>query len=105
LANRLVDWATSGSTAARGVMTLMHPIRASARGRIAASRPRTTALRHVVAANGETVVIRRRHADKRVADAPLEVQVSSSGPSSSDQVIRTLEIEHHKKNSTVRRTS
>src|SRR5258708_1434591 len=57
-----------------------------------------TALRHAVAASGETVVINDVTRDRRVADAPLEVQSLVIVPLKfGDQVIGTLEIEHHKK--------
>jgi methyl-accepting chemotaxis protein len=51
-----------------------------------------------VATHGETVVIDDVTRDKRVADAPIEVQSLVIVPLKfGDQVIGTLEIEHHKK--------
>jgi len=51
-----------------------------------------------VAASGETVVIDDVTRDKRVADAPLEIQSLVIVPLKfGDQIIGTLELEHHKK--------
>jgi methyl-accepting chemotaxis protein len=51
-------------------------------------------------AGGETVVIGDVTRDRRVADAPLEVQSLVMVPLKfGDQVIGTLELEHHKRNS------
>src|SRR2546430_12414587 len=59
----------------------------------------TVALRQAVATSGETVVIDDITRDKRIADAPLEVQSLVIVPLKfGDQVIGTLELEHHKKN-------
>jgi len=100
LANRLVDWGDFRIYRLHdGVMSLVHR---SERGRAGRGEPSedTTALRHAVAASGETVVIDDVTRDKRVADAPLEVQSMVIVPLKfGDQVIGTLEIEHHKKNS------
>jgi methyl-accepting chemotaxis protein len=97
LANRLVDWGDFRIYRLHdGVMSLVHR---SERGRAGRGEPSedTTALRHAVATSGETVVI---DDVKRVADAPLEVQSMVIVPLKfGDQVIGTLEIEHHKKNS------
>ena len=99
LANRLVDWGDFRIYRLHdGVMTLVHR---TERGRANRGEPSedTTALRHAVAASGETVVIDDVTRDKRVADAPLEVQSLVIVPLKfGDQVIGTLEIEHHKKN-------
>ncbi len=100
LANRLVDWGDFRIYRLHdGVMSLVHR---SERGREGRGEPSedTTALRHSVATSGETVVIDDVTRDKRVADAPLEVQSMVIVPLKfGDQVIGTLEIEHHKKNS------
>src|SRR2546423_2463375 len=99
LANRLVDWGDFRIYRLHdGVMSLVHR---TERGRANRGDPSedTTALRHAVAASGETVVIDDVTRDKRVADAPLEVQSLVIVPLKfGDQVIGTLEIEHHKKN-------
>ncbi len=99
LANRLVDWGDFRIYRLHdGVMTRVHR---SERGRARRGEPSedTTALRHAVAASGETVVINDVTRDKRVADAPIEVQSLVIVPLKfGDQVIGTLEIEHHKKN-------
>ena len=98
LANRLVDWGDFRIYRLHeGVMSLVHR---TERGRPNRGEPSedTTALRHAVAASGETVVINDVTRDKRVADAPLEVQSLVIVPLKfGDQVIGTLEIEHHKK--------
>jgi methyl-accepting chemotaxis protein len=100
LAHRLVDWGDFRIYRLHdGAMTLVHR---SAQGRDARGEPSedTAALRHQVAASGETAVIDDVTRDKRVADAPLEVQSMVIVPLKfGDQVIGTLEIEHHKKNS------
>ena len=100
LANRLVDWGDFRIYRLHdGVMTLVHR---SGRGRDARGEPSedVIALRLAVAASGETVVIDDVTRDKRVADAPLEVQSLVIVPLKfGDQVIGTLELEHHKKNS------
>jgi methyl-accepting chemotaxis protein len=100
LAHRLVDWGDFRIYRIHdGVMTLVHR---SAQGRAGRGEPSedTAALRHQVVATGETAVIDDVTRDKRVADAPLEVQSLVIVPLKfGDQVIGTLEIEHHKKNS------
>jgi methyl-accepting chemotaxis protein len=100
LAHRLVDWGDFRIYRLHdGAMTLVHR---SAQGRDARGEPSedTAALRHQVVASGETAVIDDVTRDKRVADAPLEVQSMVIVPLKfGDQVIGTLEIEHHKKNS------
>ena len=98
LANRLVDWGDFRIYRLHdGVMSLVHQ---SERGREARGEPSqdTVALRQAVAASGETVVIDDVTRDKRVADAPLEVQSLVIVPLKfGDHVIGTLELEHHKK--------
>ncbi len=98
LANRLVDWGDFRIYRLHdGVMSLVHR---SERGREGRGEPSedTTALRQSVAASGETVVIDDVTKDKRVADAPLAVQSLVIVPLKfGDQVIGTLELEHHKK--------
>jgi len=100
LAHRLVDWGDFRIYRLHeGVMTLAHR---SAQGRAGRGEPSedTAALRQQVVASGETAVIDDVTRDKRVADAPLEVQSLVIVPLKfGDQVIGTLEIEHHKKNS------
>ena len=74
LANRLVDWGDFRIYRLHeGVMALAHR---SERGRDGRGEPSedTTALRTSVAASGETVVIDDVTREKRVADAPIEVQ-------------------------------
>ena len=59
----------------------------------------TVALREQVVQSGETVVIDDATRDKRVADAPLTVQSLVLVPLKfGNQVIGTLELEHHKRN-------
>ncbi len=98
LANRLVDWGDFRIYRLHdGVMSLVHR---SERGRDARGEPSedTAALRQAVATSGETVVIDDLTRDKRVADAPLVVQSLVIVPLKfGDQVIGTLELEHHKK--------
>ncbi len=60
--------------------------------------PDTAALREQVAQSGEAVVIHDVTRDKRIADAPLAVQSLVMVPLKfGDQVIGTLELEHHKR--------
>jgi len=98
LANRLVDWGDFRIYRLHdGQMSLVHR---SARGREGRGEPSedTTALRNAVATRGETVVIDDVTRDKRVADAPLDVQSLVIVPLRfGDQIIGTLELEHHKK--------
>jgi methyl-accepting chemotaxis protein len=100
LAHRLVDWGDFRIYRLHeGTMTLAHR---SAEGRAARGEPSpdTAALRAAVAASGETAVIDDVTRDTRVADAPLYVQSLVIVPLKfGDQVIGTLELEHHKKNS------
>jgi methyl-accepting chemotaxis protein len=98
LANRLVDWGDFRIYRLHeGVMALVHR---SERGREGRGEPSEdiTALRAAVAASGETVAIDDVTRDTRVADAPIEVQSLVIVPLKfGDQVIGTLELEHHKK--------
>lgn len=98
LAHRLVDWGDFRIYRLHeGRMTLAHR---SERGRPARGEPSpdTVALRESVAQTGDTAVIDDVTRDKRVADAPLEVQSLVIVPLKfGDQVIGTLELEHHKK--------
>jgi methyl-accepting chemotaxis protein len=100
LAHRLVDWGDFRIYRLReGVMTLAHR---SEQGRAGRGEPSedTAALRQAVVAAGETVVIGDVTRDRRVADAPLEVQSLVIVPLKfGDHVIGTLELEHHKRNS------
>ena len=98
LANRLVDWGDFRIYRLHdGELSLAHR---SARGREGRGEPSsdTKHLRNEVATHGETVVIDDVTRDKRVADAPLEVQSLVIVPLRfGDQIIGTLELEHHKK--------
>ena len=98
LANRLVDWGDFRIYGLHdGQLTLVHR---SARGREGRGEPSpdTKHLRNEVATHGETVVIDDVTRDKRVADAPLDVQSLVIVPLKfGDQIIGTLELEHHKK--------
>jgi methyl-accepting chemotaxis protein len=100
LAHRLVDWGDFRIYRLHeGVMSLAHR---SAQGRENRGEPSedTRSLRQQVVATGETAVIDDVTRDKRVADAPLEVQSLVIVPLKfGDHVIGTLEIEHHKKHS------
>ncbi|PYP24191.1 MAG: hypothetical protein DMD55_15450, partial [Gemmatimonadetes bacterium] len=98
LAHRLVDWGDFRiyrrqdgrlQLAYRGVI-----------GRLDRGDPSsdTIALREQVVQSGETVVINDVTHDKRVADAALSVQSLVMVPLKfGDQVIGTLELEHHKR--------
>ena len=100
LANRLVDW--GDFRIYRQQETEMKLVHRSERGRDERGEPSedTRALRALVAKTGETVVIDDVTRDRRVADAPLAVQSLVIVPLKfGDQVIGTLELEHHKKNS------
>ena len=100
LAHRLVDWGDFRIYRLQdGHMTLAYR---SDQGRSGRGDPSedTVTLRRQVVAGGETVVIADVTRDKRIADAPLEVQSLVIVPLKfGDQVIGTLELEHHKKNS------
>ncbi|MGH7672592.1 MAG: methyl-accepting chemotaxis protein [Gemmatimonadales bacterium] len=100
LAHRLVDWGDFRIYRLQdGQMTLAYR---SDQGRRVRGEPSedTVALRRQVVTGGETVVIADVTRDKRIADAPLEVQSLVIVPLKfGDQVIGTLELEHHKKNS------
>jgi methyl-accepting chemotaxis protein len=98
LANRLVDWGDFRIYRLHeGQLTLAHR---SERGRPRRGEPSadTVALRHQVAAQGDTVVVDDVSRDRRLADTPLEVQSLVIVPLKfGDHVIGTLELEHHKK--------
>ncbi len=100
LAHRLVDWGDFRIYRLReGAMALAHR---SEQGRARRGEPSedTAALRQAVVAAGETVVIGDVTRDRRVADAPFEVQSLVIVPLKfGDHVIGTLELEHHKRNS------
>ncbi|HEV8265948.1 MAG TPA: methyl-accepting chemotaxis protein [Gemmatimonadales bacterium] len=100
LAHRLVDWGDFRIYRLHeGRMTLAYR---SDQGRGGRGEPSedTAALRQQVVAQGETAVIADVTRDKRVADAPLDVQSLVIVPLKfGDQVIGTLELEHHKRNS------
>jgi len=98
LANRLVDWGDFRIYRLHdSAMSLVHRSERGREGRGVPSED-TNALRLSVAASGETVVIDDVTRDSRVADAPIEVQSLVIVPLKfGDQVIGTLELEHHKK--------
>ena len=100
LAHRLVDWGDFRIYRLHdGVMSLAHR---SERGRAARGEPSEdiSALRRTAAASGHTIVIDDVTRDKRIADAPEEVQSLVIVPLKfGDHVIGTLELEHHKRNS------
>jgi len=100
LAHRLVDWGDFRIYRLHdGVMSLVHRSAQGRENRGELSED-TRSLRQQVVATGETAVIDDVTRDKRVADAPLDVQSLVIVPLKfGDQVIGTLEIEHHKKNS------
>jgi len=98
LAHRLVDWGDFRIYRRQdGALRLAYR---GAFGRASRAEPSadTAALREAVAASGEGVSIDDVTRDKRVADAPLEVQSLVVVPLKfGDAVIGTLELEHHKR--------
>src|SRR5207302_444176 len=98
LAHRLVHWGDFRIYRRQdGGLALAYR---SAIGREVRSDPSsdTVELRDAAVRAGETVVIDDVTRDERVADAPLEVQSLVIVPLKfGDQVIGTLELEHHKK--------
>jgi methyl-accepting chemotaxis protein len=98
LAHRLVDWGDF-----RIYRRQEGALRLAYRGKIGwAERgepsPDVVALRDQVAQRGEPVVIDDVTRDKRVADAPVHIQSLVMIPLKfGDQVIGTLELEHHKR--------
>jgi methyl-accepting chemotaxis protein len=100
LAHRLVDWGDFRIYRRKddGV-TLSYR---SAAGRAERGEPSsdTVGLRQAVLTGGNTIVIDDVTRDKRIADAPEDVQSLVIVPLRfGDQVIGTLELEHHKKRS------
>jgi methyl-accepting chemotaxis protein len=100
LAHRLVDWGDFRIYRRQeGVILLAY------RGQIGRPErgqptPDTEALREHVTRTGEAVVIDDVMRDKRLADAPLVIQSLVMVPLKfGDQVIGTLELEHHKRKS------
>ena len=98
LAHRLVDWGDFRIYRRQeGVVLLAY------RGQIGRPErgqptPDTEALREHVTRTGEAVVIDDVTRDKRLADAPLVIQSLVMVPLKfGDQVIGTLELEHHKR--------
>jgi methyl-accepting chemotaxis protein/preprotein translocase subunit YajC len=98
LAHRLVDWGDF-RIYRRQEGTLQLAYRGSiGRAERGEPTPDVVALREQVARDGEGVVIHDATHDKRVADAPLHVQSLVLVPLKfGDQVIGTLELEHHKR--------
>ena len=98
LAHRLVDWGDFRIYRRQdGALALAYR---SAIGREARYEPSadTVELRDAAVRAGETVVIDDVTRDRRVADAPLEVQSLVIVPLKfGDLVIGTLELEHHKR--------
>src|SRR5207302_449902 len=98
LAHRLVDWGDFRIYRRQdGGLQLAYR---GAIGRIDRGEPSsdTVALREQVVQRGETVVIDDVTRDKRIADAALSVQSLIMVPLRfGDQVIGTLELEHHKR--------
>ncbi|HYT03666.1 MAG TPA: methyl-accepting chemotaxis protein [Gemmatimonadales bacterium] len=98
LAHRLVDWGDF-----RIYRRQEGALRLAYRGEVGRAErgeptPDIAALREDVAHRGEAVVIHDVTRDKRVADAPLHVQSLVMVPLKfGDQVIGTLELEHHKR--------
>src|SRR5205814_9423737 len=94
LASGLGDWGDFRICGLHeGVMALAHRSERGGDGRGEPSED-TTALRTSVAASGETVVIDDVTRDKRVADAPIEVQSLVIVPLKfGDHAIGTLELE------------
>ncbi len=112
LAHRLVDWgdfriyrrtdggARSGTAGGEGAGGRVMLAYRSMVGRPERAEPSqdTVALRDGVLRSGETIVIDDVTRDKRVADAPESVQSLVIVPLRfGDQVIGTLELEHHKR--------
>jgi methyl-accepting chemotaxis protein len=100
LARRLVDWGDF-----RIYRRIDHAMQLAYRSGVGRPNrgdptPDTAALRETVVRTGETVVIDDVTRDKRMADAPEMVQSLVIVPLRfGDQVIGTLELEHHKRNS------
>ena len=98
LAHRLVDWGDFRIYRRQegGVMLAYRgQIGRPERGQ---PTPDTEALREQVTRTGEAVVIDDVTRDKRIADAPLVIQSLVMVPLKfGDQVIGTLELEHHKR--------
>src|SRR5881398_339379 len=98
LAHRLVDWGDF-----RIYRRQEGALRLAYRGQIGGAErgeptPDTAAVREHVAQTGAAVVIDDVTRDKRIADAPLVVQSLVMVPLKfGDQVIGTLELEHHKR--------
>src|SRR5439155_15832073 len=98
LAHRLVDWGDF-----RIYRRQEGALRLAYRGQIGRAErgeptPDTAAVREHVAQTGAAVVIDDVTRDKRIADAPLVVQSLVMVPLKfGDQVIGTLELEHHKR--------
>ena len=98
LAHRLVDWGDFRIYRRQdGGLQLAYR---GAIGRVDRGEPSsdTVALREQVVQRGETIVIDDVTRDKRIADAALSVQSLIMVPLKfGDQVIGTLELEHHKR--------
>jgi GAF domain-containing protein len=100
LAHRLVDWGDFRIYRRSGTaITLAYRGEAGRPGRTAPSSD-TAALREEVVRTGEALVVDDVVRDRRLADAPEEVQSLVIMPLRfGTEVIGTLELEHHKKRS------
>ncbi len=98
LAHRLVDWGDFRIYRRQeGTLQLAYRGQIGRADRGAPSSD-TATLRETVAVTGESVVIDDVTRDKRIADAPIVVQSLVMVPLKfGDQVIGTLELEHHKR--------
>ena len=98
LAHRLVDWGDFRIYRRQeGTLQLAYRGEIGRADRGAPSSD-TATLRETVAVTGESVVIDDVTRDKRIADAPIVVQSLVMVPLKfGDQVIGTLELEHHKR--------
>jgi methyl-accepting chemotaxis protein len=98
LAHRLVDWGDFRIYRRQeGALQLAYRGQIGRAGRGEPSSD-TAALREAVTKAGEPVVIHDVTRDRRIADAPLAVQSLVIVPLKfGDQVIGTLELEHHKR--------
>ena len=98
LAHRLVDWGDFRIYRRQeGAIRLAYRSQVGRADRTEPT-PDTAAVREQVTRTGESVVIHDVTHDRRIADAPLTVQSLVMVPLKfGDQVIGTLELEHHKR--------